>query len=75
MIDLNEDRAVIYEICDARYVQKDDCGTQMSEVSKKFANDDKRLAVIENRLTLNNWLTGAIAAGIIALVIKVFLGG
>lgn len=75
MLDLNEDRDKIIEICDALYVRKDDCDRQMNSAENKIADLDKRLAVIETRLNLNNWLTGAIAAGIIALVIKVFLGG
>lgn len=74
MIDLN-DRKTIYEICDERYVQKDDCDNKMNNAGDRIAELDKRLSVIETRLNLNNWLTGAIAAGIIALVIKVFLGG
>lgn len=75
MIDLNEDRDKIIEICDALYVRKDDCDNRMNNAGDRIAELDKRLSVIETRLNLNNWLTGAIAAGIIALVIKVFLGG
>lgn len=74
MIEL-KDREVIYDICDERYVQKDDCNERMTSADNLIKEEDKRLAIIEQRLTLNNWLTGAIAAGIIALVIKVFLGG
>ena len=74
MIEL-QDKDAIYGLCDERYVKKDDCDTRMSESDKIIQAEDRRLAVIETRLNLNNWLTGAIAAGIIALVIKVFLGG
>lgn len=38
-------------------------------------SDDKRLAVIEQQQKVNNWLTLLIASGIVALVIKVFMGG
>lgn len=75
MIDLNEDRGKIIEICDERYVLKDDCDAMMKDTDNDIKDLDKKLAIIEQRLNLNNWLTGAIAAGIIALVIKVFLGG
>lgn len=65
----------LIELCDARYVKKDDCDSTTHDIEKKLANDDKRLAVIELQVKINNWLTTAIAAGIIALLIKVFLGG
>ena len=60
---------------DEIYVRKDDCQDIQSTVEKKLANDSTRFAVLEYQLKLNNWLTGAICGGIIALIIKVFLGG
>ena len=42
---------------------------------KKLAKDSTRFAVLEYQQKLNNWLTGAICGGIIALLIKVYLGG
>ena len=59
---------------DEIYVRKDDCQDIQSEVEKKLSNDSTRFAVLEYQQKLNNWLTGAIAGGIVALVIKVFLG-
>ena len=59
---------------DEIYVRKDDCQDIQSAVDKKLANDSTRFAVLEYQQKLNNWLTGAIAGGIVALVIKVFLG-
>ena len=59
---------------DEIYVRKDDCQDIQSTVEKKLANDSTRFAVLEYQQKLNNWLTCAIAGGIIALVIKVFLG-
>lgn len=59
---------------DEIYVRKDDCQDIQSTVEKKLANDSTRFAVLEYQQKLNNWLTGAIAGGIVALVIKVFLG-
>ena len=68
--------------CKNIFVQIDDCNTVQAQNQKKFANDDKRIDRIlllqENTtksLQKNNWLTTAIAGGIVALVIKVFLGG
>ena len=57
------------------YVRKDDCNNIQSSVDRKLANDSTRFAVLEYQQKLNNWLTGAICGGIIALLIKVYLGG
>ena len=72
MSDLSKDELI--EIFDARYVKQTDCDSTTHEIEKKLANDDKRLAVIELQVKINNWLSLAIASGVIALVIKVFLG-
>ena len=60
---------------DEIYVRKDDCQDIQNAVGKKLANDSTRFAVLEFQQKLNNWLTGAIWGGIIALHIKVYLGG
>ena len=60
---------------DEIYVRKDDCNNIQNSVDKKLSNDSTRFAVIEYQQKVNNWLTTAIAGGIVALVIKVFLGG
>ena len=60
---------------DEIYVRKDDCNGIQNAVEKKLSNDSTRFAVIEYQQKVNNWLTTAIAGGIVALVIKVFLGG
>lgn len=70
-----EEIAELQERFDARYVKRSDCDVRHDDISGKLAFDDKRLAVIEYQQKVNNWLTAAIAGGIIALVIKVFMGG
>ena len=60
---------------DEIYVRKDDCNNIQNTVEKKLSNDSTRFAVLEYQQKVNNWLTTAIAGGIVALVIKVFLGG
>ena len=70
MIDVND----IHRL-DEIYVRKDDCNNIQNAVDKKLSNDSTRFAVIEYQQKVNNWLTTAIAGGIVALVIKVFLGG
>ena len=57
------------------YVRKDDCNNIQSDVDRKLSNDSTRFAVLEYQQKLNNWLTGAICGGIIAFLIKVYLGG
>ena len=57
------------------YVRKDDCNNTQLDVDRKLANDSTRFAVLEYQQKLNNWLTGAICGGIVALLIKVYLGG
>lgn len=60
---------------DGRFVSQNDCDDVQKGVNRKFANDDKRIELLIHQQQLNNWLTTAIAGGIIALLIKVFLGG
>ena len=60
---------------DEIYVRKDDCQASQGSVEKELAKDSTRFAVLEYQQKLNNWLTGAICGGIIALLIKVYLGG
>lgn len=64
-----------FAILDMRYKKLDECDREMRLADTARSELDKRLAVIEHAQKINNWLTGAIAAGIIALVIKVFIGG
>lgn len=73
---MNHDEILeLQEKFDARYKKREDCDSDMDDVNKKLANDDKRLAVIELQVKINNWLTAAIASGIIALVVRSFFGG
>ncbi len=73
---MNHDEILeLQEKFDARYKKREDCDSDMEDVNKKLANDDKRLAVIELQVKINNWLTAAIASGIIALVVRSFFGG
>ena len=68
-----DEKDIVY--LDRIYKRIEDCDRDMSSATKFSAELDKRLAVIEHAQKVNNWLTAAIASGIIALVIKVFLGG
>ena len=60
---------------DRIYKKKDECVTDMKTVTDNQTQTLIKIAKIETSQTFNNWLTGLIAGGIIALVIKIFLGG
>ena len=64
-----------FKILDMRYKRIDECDRDMAKYNDSFHLLDKRLSVLEQSQRINNWLTGVIAGGIVALVIKVFLGG
>ena len=74
MID-DHDVKALEERFDQRYKMLRDCNDDMEKARDEYHALDKRLSVIENQQKFNNWMTALIAAGIIALVIKVFLGG
>lgn len=71
----HEDIQIIRKELDDRYVLQNDCDTIQQRINDRFANDDKRIELLIHQQVINNWLTGLIASGIIALLIKVFLGG
>ena len=71
----HEDIQELKRVFDDRYVLQSDCDATQQQINSKFANDDKRIELLVRQQTINNWLTGAIASGIIALLIKVFIGG
>ena len=71
----HEDITELKKVFDDRYVLQTDCDNTQRQISSKFANDDKRIELLIHQQTINNWLTGAIVNGIIALLIKVFIGG
>ena len=60
---------------DEKYVKIEDCNEKQTTFNSKLSNDDKRIELLINQQKINNWLTLAIASGIVALVIKVFVGG
>ncbi len=64
-----------FRILDMRYKRIEDCDKDMSISNDGYHLLDKRLSVLEQSQRINNWLTAIIASGIVALVIKVFLGG
>ena len=71
----HDDIQEIKKVLDERYVRISDCDEKQKTMNSKLANDDKRIALLIHQQNINNWLTGAIASGIVALLIKVYLGG
>ena len=70
----HEDIQVLKQEFDERYVLQSDCDNVQSEMNSKFSRDDKKLAVLDLKMTACLWLMGIIAGGLISLVIKVYLG-
>ena len=71
----HEDITELKRVFDDRYVMIEDCKDTQRQINAKFSNDDKRIELLINQQKINNWLTLAIAGGILSLVIKVFIGG
>lgn len=71
----HEDVMELKKVFDDRYVMQEICNERQENINKKFANDDKRIDILIYNMKINNWLTTTLLAAIIALVLKVFLGG
>lgn len=70
----HEDIKELQSVFDDRYVLQSDCDAVQTEMNKRFSRDDKKLAVLDLKMTASLWLIGIIASGIIALVIRAYLG-
>ena len=71
----HEDITELKKVFDDRYVLQSECDATQQKMLGKFSNDNTRIELLVSQQKINNWLTLGIASGIIALVIKVFLGG
>lgn len=60
-------------IFDQRYVLQSDCDEKQAGVSKRFANDDKRIEIIMHDFKIIKWLLATLAtSSISALVVSIF---
>ncbi|MBE7029541.1 MAG: hypothetical protein IKZ35_04105 [Clostridia bacterium] len=75
MMVTHEDIKELKRVFDERYVLIGNCDKTQKKVNDKFAKDDKRLDLLNLKMTASLWLVGIIASGIIALVLKVYIGG
>lgn len=67
----NEDIERLKEI----FVTRKECDENIDHQNGKFANDDKRLAVIETYQKITLGVMSAIGVGVLGIVLKVFSGG
>lgn len=70
----HEDIQELKKVFDDRYVMQSDCEATQKAINKKFATDDKRLDVLNLKMTAVLWLVTVIASGLIALVLKAYFG-
>lgn len=71
----HEDIVELKKVFDDRYVLQSDCDNVQQQMNSKFSNDDKKLALLNLKTSALLWMMGVIASGIIALVIKIYIGG
>lgn len=57
------------------FVEKNECNKTVTDQNKKFANDDKRLAVIETYLRIILAVMSAVGVGVLSIVLALFSGG
>ena len=57
------------------FVTRNKCDEVTESLKSKLSNDSVRLAVIESKLGTITWLLTAVGGGVIATLIKLFLGG
>ena len=69
----HEDIQELKMVFDDRYVLQSDCATTQENVSKKLANDDKRIDKLFDRLKLWDKLLWAIASASIGALAVSFL--
>lgn len=71
----DQDMDKLEKYFDRVYKRRDECTNDMEAVRKGQTDVLIKIAAIETSQKFNNWLTGLVASGIVALVIKIFLGG
>lgn len=69
----HEDIKELQSVFDDRYVLQSDCNEKQENVNKKFANDDKRIDKLIDRLNLWDKLLWAIASASIGALVISFL--
>lgn len=57
------------------FVTRDECNKQVDHQDKKFANDDKRLTVIETYQKITLGVLSATGAGVLGILLNIFSKG
>lgn len=57
------------------FVTRQECDLNMESLNEKISTENIRLAVIEHRLGNITWLLMTVGAGVITILLKLFLGG
>ena len=68
-----EDLDVIEQHLDDRYVMQTDCDSTQRENNKKFANDDTRIKLFEQKMKSWEWIFKLIATGTIGTLLTSIL--
>lgn len=69
----HDDITELKKVFDDRYVMQSDCNEKQEKVNKKFANDDKRIDKLIDRMDLWSKLLWAIASSSIGALVVAFL--
>ena len=68
----HDDITELKKVFDDRYVLQSDCDSTQRDISKKFANDDKRIDRLIDRMNLWDKLLWAIATSSIGALVLAF---
>lgn len=68
----HDDITELKKVFDDRYVLQSDCGSTQKGISNKFANDDKRIDRLIDRMNLWDKLLWAIATSSIGALVLAF---
>lgn len=69
----HEDITELKKVFDDRYVLQADCSERQEGINKKFANDDKRIERLFDKLEIWNKLLWAIATATVGALVVAFL--
>lgn len=69
----HEDITELKKVFDDRYVMQADCSERQEGINKKFANDDKRIEKLFDKLAIWDKLLWAIATASVGALVVAFL--
>ena len=69
----HEDITELKKVFDDRYVLRSDCSERQEGINKKFANDDKRIEKLFDKLATWDKLLWAIATATVGALVVAFL--